>query len=166
MKASNRIIFGLCLAAKCVSVASFITNARPFVLQSTSMHTSTRIHTKIYSTNGSGSGSDDKSRLNQEQEKFMEREAIAGADKIRVMSIEERTKRAMLAEVAEDGMIKLSDELDELLGEDGMPKREEDREEIVTLCKQIKASQDQYKALVNGEDSPLLNTLEETGDWK
>lgn len=150
MKGLKRISSGLFLAAKCALVTSFVTNVSPFALQST----------KIYSMKGS----DDKSRLNLEQEQFMERESIAGAGKVRVMSVEERTKRAMLAEVAEDRLIKLSDELDELLGEDGMPKKEEDREEIVTLCKQIKASQEQYKALVNGEDSPLLNTLEGTGN--
>ena len=48
-------------------------------------------------------------------------EAQAGAQKLRNMSIEERTKRAMLAEAAADRMILLSDELNALLGNDGTP---------------------------------------------
>ena len=87
-------------------------------------------------------------------------EAQAGAQKVQNMSIEERTKRAMLAEAAEDRMIFLSDELDHalVLGNDGTPlKVAEYREEVVTLAQQIKALQEQYRALVNGEPDPMLS---------
>lgn len=71
----------------------------------------------------------------------------------------------MLAEAAEDQMISLMDELDDLLDEQsGMPKREEDREEVVQLARGIKASQEQYRALVNGEKSPVLDALNGFGD--
>jgi hypothetical protein len=56
--------------------------------------------------------------------------AQTGTETLRNMSIEERTKRAMLAEAAEDRMIFLSDELDALLGDDG------------TVAQQIKAVQE------------------------
>ena len=72
------------------------------------------------------------------------------------MSIEERTRRAMLAEAAEDRIVMLSDELDKLLGDDGMPKTVEDREEVTILATQIKALREQYKSLVNGGESQSL----------
>ncbi len=103
---------------------------------------------------------DNEKRISRQQEEFLERESKNGADKVRAMSIEERTKRAMLAEAAEDRIMQFSDELDALLGEDGMPKSEDDREEVVRLCEQIKATQSQYSALVNGEESALLNALD------
>lgn len=87
----------------------------------------------------------------------MERESKAGSDSLRAMSIEERTKRAMLAEAAEDRIFVLAEELGNLVGDDGMPKRVEDRDEIVALCNQMKASKEQYKNLVNGGNSPLLD---------
>jgi len=98
-------------------------------------------------------------KISQSQEAFLESSAESGAPEVRKMSIEERTQRAMLAEVAEDRMISLSDELEVLLGEDGLPKKDEYRDEVVALAQQIKASQEQYRALVNGESSPLLNAL-------
>jgi hypothetical protein len=96
-------------------------------------------------------------RFSQSQEEFLEVEAQAGAEKVRQMSIEERTKRAMLAEAAEDRMISLSDELDALLGEDGMPLKVEYRDEIVSLAKEIKSMQERYRALVNGEPDVVLS---------
>ena len=97
------------------------------------------------------------SNQDQSQEEFLEGEALAGAERVRSMSIEERTKRAMLAEAVEDRMTALTDELDALLGEDGMPRNVEDREEVVTLAQQIKDAQEQYKALVNGEATSLFS---------
>ncbi len=76
------------------------------------------------------------------------------------MSIEERTRRAMLAEAAEDRIIMLSEELDKLLGDDGMPLTVEDREEVTILASQIKASREQYKTLVNGGESPSLEMFD------
>lgn len=102
-----------------------------------------------------------KDQLSKEQQEFLEKTAQDGAAVVRKMSIEERTKRAMLAEATEDRMIALIDDLDELLGEDGLPKKVEDREEAVSIAKEIKASQEQYKALVNGEPSSLLDTLDQ-----
>lgn len=98
-------------------------------------------------------------KLSQSQEAFLESSAQSGAPEVRKMSIQERTQRSMLAEVAEDRMLSLSDELELLLGEDGLPKKDEYRDEVVALAQQIKASQEQYRALVNGEPSPLLDAL-------
>lgn len=99
-----------------------------------------------------------KSRINNEQ--FLEESSRLGYEKVKSMSIEERTRRAMLAEAAEDRVVMLSDELDLLLGEDGMPLKVEDREEVTILAKQIKASMEQYKRLVNGEDCASLDMFD------
>ena len=96
-----------------------------------------------------------KRRINNAQ--FLEEASRSGYEKVKAMSIEERTRRAMLAEAAEDRVIMLSDELDLLLGDDGMPSKEEHREEVAILAKQIKASREQYERLVSGEDCVSLN---------
>lgn len=103
-------------------------------------------------------GSDNDERVKKETNKFLERNSMNGADMIRTLSIEERAKRAMLAEAVEDRMIILSEELDNLLGEDGMPKKKESREEVLNLASQIKAQQEQYRQLVMGERNVLLDT--------
>jgi hypothetical protein len=100
--------------------------------------------------------------------KFLEEASRSGYDNIKSMSIEERTRRAMLAEAAEDRVVILSDELELLLCDDGMPKSEDDREEVIILAKQIKASREQYKRLVNGDNCSSLDMFEssssDTGD--
>ena len=133
------------------SSSSIINNARDAFNQFTferlsSKSLSFQRRTRLHSSN-----------QDQSQEEFLEGEALAGAERVRSMSIEERTKRAMLAEAVEDRMTVLTDELDALLGEDGMPRNVEDREEVVTLAQQIKDAQEQYKALVNGEATSLFS---------
>jgi hypothetical protein len=103
---------------------------------------------------------DSKRDFSHAQVNFLESSARDGSSAVRLMSVEERTKRALLAEAAEDRMMKLTDDLDKLLGDDGMPKNIEDREEAVKIARQIKASQEQYRSLVNGEPSPLIDALD------
>jgi hypothetical protein len=91
---------------------------------------------------------------------FLENASRKGADRVRTLSIEERTKRAMLAEAVEDRMVLLSEQLEELLGEDGLPKKVEFRKEVEILAKQIKESRMEYKALVTGDESSMLNALD------
>lgn len=88
-------------------------------------------------------------------EAFMEDASARGADKVRAMSIEERTRRAMLAEAVEDRIFSMYDDLEGLL-KDGVPANDEDRDEIKSLAQQIKASQSQYENLVSGEPSAML----------
>jgi len=109
--------------------------------------------------NSASDGSNDN-REAKSQKPFVERTALEGAEKIRSISIEERTKRAMMAEAVEDRVLELSDELDQLLGDDGMPLKKEYREKIETLAKEIKASREQYRVLVSGEDCSMINLLE------
>lgn len=95
-------------------------------------------------------------------EAFMEGASAKGADKVREMSIEERTKRAMLAEAVEDRIFSMYDDLEGLL-KDGVPVSDEDRDEIQSLAQEIKASQSQYENLVSGEPSSMLGTINEIG---
>lgn len=106
------------------------------------------------------SSSNSKGDVSHAQAKFLETTAREGASAVRHMSVEERTKRALLAEAAEDRMVKLTDDLDKLLDHDGLPRKVEYREEVIVIARQIKASQEQYRSLVNGEPSPLLDALD------
>ena len=112
----------------------------------------------------SSSPDDNDNNESQEQqqdpvEAFMEEASRKGADKVKEMSIEERTKRAMLAEAVEDRVFQMYDDLEGLL-KDGVPATEDDREEISNIAKQIKASQLQYENLVSGKPSEMLGTMD------
>jgi hypothetical protein len=114
---------------------------------------------KFQTSLGTSSNDGMNDRDTSKQVEFLEQASLNGADKIREMSIEERTRRAMLAEAAEDRIISLSIELESLLGEDGLPSKVEDRDEVVNIARQIKGCQEQYNQLVTGEDSSTLNML-------
>ena len=113
------------------------------------------------------SGSDDSSKQQQQPdpvEAFMEEASQKGADKVRSMSIEERTRRAMLAEAMEDRIFSMYDELEGLLETDGtVPTSEENREEIKNLAQEIKASQSQYEDVMTGRPSAMLGTINGIG---
>ena len=116
-----------------------------------------KLGTNIMMQSSTSEDGDNRKRINNE--KFLEEASRSGYPKIKSMSIEERTRRAMLAEAAEDRVVMLSDELDSLLGDDGMPLKVEYREEVTILAQQIKASRDQYKQLVNGDDCASLDVF-------
>lgn len=91
---------------------------------------------------------------------FLEEASLKGAEIVKALSIEERTKRAMLAEAVEDQMALLEDELDELLGEDGMPLEVEFRDKIEALARQIKGLREQYQLLVSGGGCPTVDPFD------
>ena len=93
-------------------------------------------------------------------ETFLEQESRDGTEKIKSLSIEERTKRAMLAEAVEDSLSTLHAKLEKLVGDDGKPLKEEYKDQIVELANLIKASENDYHLLVSGKESPLLNVLD------
>mmetsp|Transcript_12930 Transcript_12930/g.15556 ORF Transcript_12930/g.15556 Transcript_12930/m.15556 type:complete len:102 (-) Transcript_12930:156-461(-) len=88
----------------------------------------------------------------------MEQASREGANRIKELSIAERTKRAMMAEAVEDRIFSMYDDLEELIKEDGTLEVD-DREEATDLAKQIKASQEQYETLVSGRPSSMLDQL-------
>mmetsp|Transcript_14758 Transcript_14758/g.22772 ORF Transcript_14758/g.22772 Transcript_14758/m.22772 type:complete len:153 (-) Transcript_14758:576-1034(-) len=97
-----------------------------------------------------------QSPAKKNQENIMEMASLAGAEKIAKLDIQERTKRAMLAESVEDRIFELVDELEGLVKENNGILEGDAREEAVELAKQTKALQIQYDDLVNGRPSSLL----------
>lgn len=94
----------------------------------------------------------------KKQEQKLEMSSISGAEEIKKIDIEERTKRAMLAEAVEDRIFDLVDELDLLVRKSGGLENltDEARDEAVEMAKQTKALQIQYDDLVNGRPSQML----------
>jgi hypothetical protein len=100
----------------------------------------------------------------QTKEAHLEQLSRLGSDKISKMSISERAKRAMLAEAIEDNIFSKEIQLDELMGESGtIPTDPELLQQCRDISIQIKEAQMQYEALVSGEQSALLNSLESLG---
>mmetsp|Transcript_28069 Transcript_28069/g.52987 ORF Transcript_28069/g.52987 Transcript_28069/m.52987 type:complete len:163 (+) Transcript_28069:3-491(+) len=111
----------------------------------------------LLSSLGENEGQQSSAQKNQEQ--IMERASISGAEEIAKISLEERTKRAMLAEAVEDRIFDLADELDILVAKNGGLENlsGEIKEEAVEMAKQTKALQIQYDDLVNGRPSQILD---------
>lgn len=86
----------------------------------------------------------------------MEDMSVRGADRIRSLTIRERTQRALLAETIEDYIFELTEELETVVNSG-------DQQHCVELVEQIKPLQTQYQELVTGEPSSLLQTLQKTG---
>jgi hypothetical protein len=98
----------------------------------------------------------------RELEQVFEVSSSAGAEVIAKMDLQERTKRAMLAEAVEDRIFELVDELELLIKQyDGYESFSEFpgdvREVALEIAKQTKALQVQYDDLVNGRPSILLD---------
>eukprot|EP00978_Attheya_sp_CCMP212_P018399 scaffold50327_cov50-Attheya_sp.AAC.3 len=97
----------------------------------------------------------------------MEEACQEGSAQVGKMSVEERTKRAMLAELLEDEIFIMTEELEEIVQKQPQPQSQSQimsREETVLLLQSkaqlIKVKQIQYQALVTGEPSSLLTTLD------
>jgi hypothetical protein len=90
------------------------------------------------------------------QENIMEMASLQGAEEIAKLDIDERTKRAMLAEQVEDRIFELVDELEQMVQKNNGVLEGDVKEEAVELAKQTKALQNQYEDLVNGRPSSLL----------
>lgn len=104
---------------------------------------------------------DNSNRIDESTiETFLEQESRDGTERIKSLSIEERTKRAMLAEAVEDCLTRLYTKLEKLVGDDGKPLKDEYRDQIVELANLIKASENDYHLLVSGKESPMLNALD------
>jgi hypothetical protein len=99
------------------------------------------------------------SSASQSQEKIMEALSRNGADKIASLSVQERTRRAMLAEAIEDEIFANTERLESLLDDDGtLPVQH--RERAVSIAKKTKSLQVQYHELVSGGESSVLNSVE------
>jgi hypothetical protein len=126
-------------------------------------HGTSRFHPTLLLWN-QPNGDSEGDAQNSSQEARLEQLAKIGAARVAKMDIPERAKRAMLAEAIEDSIFQYEIELEELIGESGIiPTDPQLREQCQSIAMQIKASQDQYEALVSGLPSPLLNTLDSLG---
>ena len=94
------------------------------------------------------------------QELEMERSSRAGAEAIAKLNAQERSKRAMLAEVVENRIFELVDELELLIKRTGVESfadfPDDLRESALDMAKRTKELQNQYDDLVNGRPSLLL----------
>ena len=86
----------------------------------------------------------------------MEMASIAGAEEIAKLDINERTKRAMIAEQVEDRIFEIVEELELLVEKNNGILEGEVKEEAQQLALQTKSLQMQYDDLVNGRPSSLL----------
>ena len=103
----------------------------------------------------------------QQQEKeqdWLEEWALEGAAKIAKLDLHERTQRAMLAEMVEDKIYDNTVALEKLVDEE--TGEITDIEEAKEIARQSQRLQGQYKALVTGEDSAMLNAMaRDDRDW-
>ena len=165
MAASKRRVAAAISAALCASQSSAFTTQQNALVSHTSSITRHIITTStaLPSTPEANAAADDGNDQGHAMQPFFEETALEGADAVKAMSIEERTRRAMLAEQVEDRVCTLYDDLEVILGEDGtLPESEEDREEITNIAKQIKVLQNDYKQLVSGEKSQYLDGFDES----
>jgi len=134
---------------------------QPAIAPKSSLNNSAEQHESERETTTTNDASDDKKCSSSPNNTFLEEAALRGAAKIKALSIEERTKRAMLAEAVEDQMTILEDELEDLLGEDGMPRNVESREDVEALARQIKGLREQYQLLVSGAGSLTVELFDD-----
>ena len=89
-------------------------------------------------------------------ETFFETTALSGAEKIKKISIEERTRRAMVAEAIEDRVSNLYDDFEVTYQKIQDTDDVKDKEELKNIAKQIKVLQEEYRTVVNGDDHMLV----------
>lgn len=150
----------LCVVATAISCSSIQVVTTSFVLNPSSSvsvrYSSSGSHFGVSSITGEEDDQQSPSTAKKNQEKIMEMASIAGAEEIAKLDIQERTKRAMIAEKVEDRIFELVDELEQMVERNNGVLEGDDKEEAVELAKQTKALQEQYDDLVNGRPSLLL----------
>mmetsp|Transcript_7251 Transcript_7251/g.9848 ORF Transcript_7251/g.9848 Transcript_7251/m.9848 type:complete len:156 (-) Transcript_7251:439-906(-) len=151
-------------AALCLLASSLITQILGFCIQPAFAPSSIveRHPTSLFDGVDPDAGGNENP---QNAEFCLEEVAKRGADKIKQISIEERTQRAMIAEAVEDRMVVLHDKLDLILGDGRMPLAEEDREKVQGLAMQIKVLQDEYTELVTGEKSRWIQSKDDSENF-
>ncbi|KAL3916139.1 MAG: hypothetical protein SGILL_005314 [Bacillariaceae sp.] len=127
---------------------------RPYGLPSTT----TRLYGLADSSNEAEEPSSSSSSSKQQQpDNWLEKWAIEGAAKIAKLDLNERTQRVMLAEMAEDKIYELTVALEKLVDEE--TGEISDMEAAKEIAEQSRSLQGQYKALVTGEESSVLNAM-------
>jgi hypothetical protein len=93
---------------------------------------------------------------------WLEQWAQEGAQEIAQLDIHERTQRALLAEMAEDKIYELNEALERLLDEDTGEIL--DMDQARDIAQQTKSLQEQYRTLVKGGPSSMLQAMASLND--
>ena len=108
---------------------------------------------------------DDDGDNNKTEEKkdsgfnWLEEWALEGARKIKTLGIQERTQRVMLAQMTEDRIYEIGNILESLIDEDTQEISAENIPKAKELAQQTRVLQKEYKDLVTGEPSTLIDTI-------
>lgn len=154
MSARRIVTVALCIAAISFSYAMCCENTN---FRSTSFRQRASLFLHAQSSN---SDEATPSRLVQ-QEQLFEELSRKNADTIAALSISERTKRAMLAEVVEDEIFMVSEQIVDLVQKNGGKSDTENYEEQVKELKSRNVFLQQlYRDLVSGRPSSLLNSVD------
>mmetsp|Transcript_22942 Transcript_22942/g.63863 ORF Transcript_22942/g.63863 Transcript_22942/m.63863 type:complete len:166 (+) Transcript_22942:47-544(+) len=111
------------------------------------------------SSSAAADGDEAPSSLQKQQELVMEELSRIGADKIATLDVNERTRRALLAELLEDKIFENTAQLETLVDEAGAIA-EENRAQALEIAEQTKVWQVQYQELVSGKPSSVLASVE------
>lgn len=113
-----------------------------------------------------GESSSEGQQQKQRQLNWLEQWAQEGAQKIANLDIEERTQRTLFAEMAEDKIYELNLQLEELMDDETGQLKEEDensnsniKELAEDIALQTRSLQEQYRLLVTGEPSSMLQAM-------
>ncbi|KAG7344157.1 hypothetical protein IV203_022165 [Nitzschia inconspicua] len=88
---------------------------------------------------------------------WVEEWAMEGAKKIAALNVQERTQRTLLAEMAEDKIYELNIALEKLIDEDTGEILDLDQAKDIAF--QTRSLQEQYRLLVTGEPSSMLQAM-------
>jgi hypothetical protein len=123
---------------------------------------------RLYAKGESSSSEGQQQQQQQQQQRqlnWLEQWAQEGAQKIANLDIEERTQRTLFAEMAEDKIYELNLQLEELMDDEtGQLKEEEDNNDSIKelaedIALQTRSLQEQYRLLVTGEPSSMLQAM-------
>ena len=126
-----------------------------FTLRPSTVHSPTfaSVGTTLFSNNGD-TDENEKAEFN-----WLEEWAMEGKDAVALMKTAERTQRAMLAQMTEDRIYEITKVLDTLVDEATGQISEADMPKAKELAIQTRNLQKEYKDLVTGAPSTMLETL-------
>ena len=130
-----------------------------FTLGSTTSYRSTFVamDTALFSNQEEGEGASEEQ--SEGQFNWVEEWAMQGKDAVALMKTSERTQRAMLAQMTEDRIYEITKVLDTLVDQTTGEIAEADIPKAKELAMQTRNLQKEYKDLVTGAPSTMLETL-------
>ena len=161
MRYSSVTIFGLSFLSMVFTTLDSIT---AFTLRPALVHSRTYVFVggTFLSQNGDGEfqqEEDTADENNKAEFNWLEEWAMEGKDAVALMNTAERTQRVMLAQMTEDRIYEITKVLDTLVDEATGQIAEADMPKAKELAIQTRNLQKEYKDLVTGAPSTLLETL-------